>query len=60
MKSAITVKKLTKGYIIFLDDRYVYDSMAVTQEELGEIVMQALPYLRVPKGTKVVELKKKK
>ena len=58
MESSITVKKLTKGYIIFLNDGHVYNNMSVTQEELEEIVRQALLYLRVPKGTKGVELKK--
>ena len=61
-KSEVIIRPAGVGYVIkVFDDIYnpSYQDLAVTQDELEEIVMQSLPYLRVPKGTKVVELKKK-
>ena len=60
-KSGVTVLPSGIGYIIVVTDRLIWPNrldLPVTQTELEEIVKQSLPYLRVPKGTKVVELKK--
>ena len=56
----ITHYKFGNGYFIQIGPDFVGVTCcwAVTQDELEEIVMQSLPYLRVPKGTKRVELKK--
>jgi len=61
-KSEVRIEPLNLGYIITVTDGLIWPStqdLAVTRDELKEIVMQALPYLWVLKGTKVVELKKK-
>ena len=61
-KSEVTIKQSGIGYIITVTDRIIWPNrldLPITQDELEEIVTQSLPYLRVPKGTKVVELKKK-
>ena len=60
-KSEVTIKKprFGNGYLIHILDEYNLEyNWPITQDELEEIVQQSLPYLRVPEGTKVVELKK--
>ena len=58
-KSEVRIEPSNIGYIIEINDGMASPFLDVTQDELEEIVTQSLPYLRVPKGTKVVELKKK-
>jgi len=62
-KPEVNIIKNGRGYLIYVYDTIAqpstFQDIAVTQTELEEIVKQSLPYLRVPKGTKRVELKKK-
>ena len=52
-KSGVRIIESGPGYIIDLNDGMTSPFLAVTQDELEEIVRQSLPYLRVPKGTAV-------
>lgn len=49
-ETAVILTKESKGYFLFIGNRTIYNTWAITEDELNSLVKLAIPYCN--KGTK--------